>query len=209
MSKLMDKVKRLYALANLRPEEEADAARVNEARNAAMMLLKTCRDGGVRIKFTISGEAEERPERPQDHVPSTDPFKDFMEMFRNQARGTYSAAQPGRSADPFVDEMMRAIREKAAREQKAARDVNEAYQRASRDVHGAKQPPPGFDSSDDDAQVDFGAAYGEPPLIRSRFGGRCIKCGQVYSSGDAVYWSPGAGTAHERCGSEGMRARPR
>lgn len=45
------KLRKLYALAVLRPEEEKDEARMNEARNAAYLMLKTAKQAGVGIQF--------------------------------------------------------------------------------------------------------------------------------------------------------------
>lgn len=51
MSALTDKLRALYQRAILRPHEEGDEARLNEARAAAFLLLKIARDNGVQVKF--------------------------------------------------------------------------------------------------------------------------------------------------------------
>lgn len=36
-------------------------------------------------------------------------------------------------------------------------------------------------------------------IIRSRYVGRCSRCGRVYEVGDLVAWTRGLGAAHEKC----------
>jgi hypothetical protein len=66
MAKLLDRLRQLYQVAILRPEEEGDDARANEARNAAFLLLKLAREGGVKVRF--EQVREERP--PPKPAPS-------------------------------------------------------------------------------------------------------------------------------------------
>ena len=56
MSALTDKLRGLYQRAILRPHEEGDEARLNEARAAAFLLLKIARENGVQVKFVVGGE---------------------------------------------------------------------------------------------------------------------------------------------------------
>jgi len=79
LSALGSKLKKLYGLAVLRPSEEKDEARQNEARNAAYLLLKLARDNNVQIKFVIGGASDPqgpsqgyaRYQPPQPNAPST------------------------------------------------------------------------------------------------------------------------------------------
>lgn len=57
---LAEKLKRLFALATLKPEEEGNQGRENEARNAAFLLLKCARDNGVAISFGEPGPSAQR-----------------------------------------------------------------------------------------------------------------------------------------------------
>ena len=56
MSALTDKLRALYQRAILRPHEEGDEARLNEARAAAFLLLKIARENGVQVKFVVGSE---------------------------------------------------------------------------------------------------------------------------------------------------------
>jgi hypothetical protein len=75
------KLRKLYALATVSPEQEKDEARMNEARNAAYLLLKTARQAGVRLQFVRAAEPAREPVeepqagvgRPQDN-PWTTPY---------------------------------------------------------------------------------------------------------------------------------------
>lgn len=60
MSDLTHKLKSLYARAILRPEEEGDDARMNEARTAAFLLLKIARESGVQLRFVPATAAEQQ-----------------------------------------------------------------------------------------------------------------------------------------------------
>lgn len=61
VSALGSKLKKLYGLAILRPSEEKDEARQNEARNAAYLLLKLARDNNVQIKFVVRDDSVQGP----------------------------------------------------------------------------------------------------------------------------------------------------
>jgi hypothetical protein len=70
VSALTDKLRALYQRAILRPHEEGDEARLNEARASAFLLLKIARDNGVQVKFVVGEEASKagayaRYERPK------------------------------------------------------------------------------------------------------------------------------------------------
>jgi len=59
VSDLIQKLRALYARAILRPEEEGDDARQNEARTAAFLLLKIARESGVQLRFVPAGSNAE------------------------------------------------------------------------------------------------------------------------------------------------------
>ena len=74
MASLTDKLKGLYARAILRPEEESDTGRMNEARNAAFLLLKIARENGVQLKFiTNTGEKRTREATAEATPQATKP----------------------------------------------------------------------------------------------------------------------------------------
>ena len=58
------KLRKLYALSTLTPEQEKDEARMNEARTAAYLFLKTARQNGVRIQIVRSVEGQEQEATP-------------------------------------------------------------------------------------------------------------------------------------------------
>ncbi len=100
MSKLADKLQRLLALATLKEGEDRNDGRVNEARTASFLLLKTCQDNGVRISFKLPPEKREPgPAFDPDatHGPGTVNFEDFFTaFFRSQ-----QAAETKRTRDAF------------------------------------------------------------------------------------------------------------
>jgi hypothetical protein len=49
--KVIKRLQQLHMLATLRPGEEKDEGRANEARNAAFLLLKTAQDNGFEVQF--------------------------------------------------------------------------------------------------------------------------------------------------------------
>ena len=68
------KLRKLYALSTLTPEQEKDEARMNEARNAAYLFLKTARQNGVRVQIVrpAAEDAREAPApapSPRPHAP--------------------------------------------------------------------------------------------------------------------------------------------
>ena len=67
MSKLADKLANLLRLATLKPGEEGNEARVNEARTASFLLVKTCQDNGVTLSFKLprQEQAAAPPRRPE------------------------------------------------------------------------------------------------------------------------------------------------
>jgi hypothetical protein len=71
VASLTDKLKGLYARAILRPEEENDTGRLNEARNAAFLLLKIARENGVQLKF-IANPGEKRGETTAEANPQAE-----------------------------------------------------------------------------------------------------------------------------------------
>lgn len=73
MSALGSKLKKLYGLAILRPSEEKDEARQNEARNAAYLLLKVARDNNVQIRFVVGGGGGSAPQEPSQGYARYEP----------------------------------------------------------------------------------------------------------------------------------------
>lgn len=57
MSKLAEKLQRLLVLATLKEGEDRNEARVNEARTAAFLLIKTVQDNGVKLRFQLPADA--------------------------------------------------------------------------------------------------------------------------------------------------------
>lgn len=94
-NKLLEELKRLYALAVLRPEEENDEGRKNEARNAAFLLFNKARKGGVKIKFEVPG-AEPNRASTAPHAAAPPPVHDdlFAQVLDDLMNGTY-ARPPG------------------------------------------------------------------------------------------------------------------
>jgi hypothetical protein len=101
MSTLKQKLERLYRLAILKPEEEEDESRRNEARTSAFLLLKIARENGVKVKFEIPRSEEKKPSPPSNapHRPSQapwaseNPFDDFMGDFFNRVQRAAKAVQ--------------------------------------------------------------------------------------------------------------------
>ena len=74
---LKERLQRLLALTSS-PEE-------NEARTAAHLLVKTCRENGVTIRFVLPKRLEEKPAPPPVPASSAQsrvPFDDLVEFLR-------------------------------------------------------------------------------------------------------------------------------
>lgn len=79
VANITQRLKALYALAILRPEEENNEGRKNEARNSAFLLLKIARENGVQLQFKVKvdgpspiasgGPPPEGPKRYQRPTP--------------------------------------------------------------------------------------------------------------------------------------------
>lgn len=92
MSKLTDKLERLLALATLKEGEDKDETRVNEARTASFLVLKTCQENGVKIRFLVP--EEKRPESDFFSGPSmNDPFTVFLRNRERVAREQVAQAE--------------------------------------------------------------------------------------------------------------------
>jgi hypothetical protein len=105
-NKILERLKRLYQLAILRPEEEENEARQNEARTSAFLLIKIARENGVRLKFEVPGQTPQTSSAPRSSVPrgvpddikSTVDF--FDELLRNFARSRGGGESPFRAPPP-------------------------------------------------------------------------------------------------------------
>lgn len=73
---------RLLKLAELKPEEERDEARVNEARTAALMFLKLARENGLTIRLEGPSENLQPPLAP----PAPTTVHAYAEVFVNGAK---------------------------------------------------------------------------------------------------------------------------
>lgn len=168
MSKIAERLARLLALADL--EDGADDARQNEARNAAMELLRTVKKHKVRIKFQIPSEpVTEKP------PPSPEPF--FRHPPRTQPAGTYSNDFfPGRGTS--FDDILRDFTRAVAGE-------------------GSVNVTPGGRAGGHVADHP-GAKY--PRRHRSPFTVVCWRCKKKINAGDmCVIGGPGKAPCHESC----------
>lgn len=102
MSKLSDKLQRLLALATLKPGEDQDDSRVNEARTASYLLIRTVQENGVKLRFVMPAPSP-RPAQPtygpsQRTQEATD-FETFFQTFfshgQAQARAEAKARKDG------------------------------------------------------------------------------------------------------------------
>ncbi len=182
MSSLGDKLKRLLALATLRPGEEDDESRVNEARTASFLLIKTVQENGVRMKFILpSASAKTTVKSPPE----------------SQERGMaaiYADTDSPDIYDIFVSSGLRDIFERLQREaerQKRAEAQARANREAAREEASPFRAPRG--------PYNTYAAEGSV-LLSSKFAGRCRKCEGHYNLGERVWWMKGEGCRHERCG---------
>ncbi len=140
MSKLQDKLSRLLALATLKEGEADNDARVNEARTASFLLLKTCQDNGVKIRFVLPAEKRE-PAFPREPMFNNDarpqgPPVDFgnfvQDFFRNQQRTPEDAMREAvRREEARREEERRAqfARDRAEYDARQARAKQEAFKR--------------------------------------------------------------------------------
>jgi hypothetical protein len=202
VAKLIDRLKQLYQLATLRPEEENDEGRKNEARNAAFLLLKTARENGVKIKFEVKREDEPPapPARGFYNPPQTaQTVADFEDILADIFRGVGSVPPPTVRArqreEDFLDRMQRAAREQRERQaqEQAARDAQRKERQATQSgfVWPETRPKP--------AHKKVKSASGQPPIIVAKFGGQCYACGDPYFPGDEVWWIRSSGCAHKAC----------
>lgn len=105
MSDVLKKLERLYKLAVIRPEEEKDEGRNNEARNAAFLLIKTARENGVKLKFEMvtaappmrdfGGTPQRRTRPPFDVNIETGgtPFDVLNDLFQELSRERHQRGQ--------------------------------------------------------------------------------------------------------------------
>jgi hypothetical protein len=89
--KVIKRLKQLHAVATLRPGEEKDEGRANEARNAAFLLLKTAADNGFEVQFISSNATAYRgcnvPNGFNGDIAGTETFANVMnDIFGGMAR---------------------------------------------------------------------------------------------------------------------------
>lgn len=103
----MKKLERLLALATLKPGEEDNEARINEARTAAFVMVQAARKEGVTIRFEGEAPAAEKPVtgsvRDRDYArpsssyspPSDASWADFLREYdENRAAGRRTSPYP-------------------------------------------------------------------------------------------------------------------
>lgn len=187
-NRLLKKLEALYKLAILRPEEEGNEGRVNEARTSAFLLIKMARENGVKVSFRVPkpepgvhrDTVSSYPRRPRGvgdpGVTTGGPYHGFDDFFRR-------AGFAGASASIFED----------------------LFREAAADYGGVDPGKP--DSEFRRSQRPTSAPSSRhrtvaPPLITSRYEGTCRTCRKKYGQGVRVYWIEGFGCSHEACGFE-------
>jgi hypothetical protein len=201
VSKLRDRLMHLLGLARIRPEEEGDDTRLNEARNASFLLLRTCAEHKVRIKFILPGD---KTEAPSDKGASMPP-----NWGTKAAPGPWGdPSEPPIDFDSFLSEMFRKatqdrIREEAAKRSKA-RAAEEERERAKAQRPETVTDPPFTRPQSRGSRRPYGARGSQPPLIVSSYEAFCFKCQQRIPIGSKVWWVRSVGTAHEACGYQEM-----
>lgn len=227
--KLMGRLKALYQLAILRPGEEGNEARMNEARTAAFTLLNLARKNGVLIKFQAPKQEAPAPSPPppppvqsrptyKPHAHPTDVDYDFMDAMRSAYGEVFSdfftaQAQKMKDASDAAAKRKRAASaspESTPRED-YKREVKEAWQRAAEETpRGRPERVPGekdigFDPSFKGASKTKTGKWRRPDgtiLITTQFSGMCADCGGIYMRGDEVWWRPPkSGEPEERRGT--------
>jgi hypothetical protein len=181
-NKILEKLKRLYALAVLREEELGNEARENEARTAAFLLLKLSRENGVKIRF---------------EVPKANPTTATVPSRRSVQTDFVSRPRYGvHNAEAFSSFMDDLLRQSGVRRREAGRNV--VYE-VVKEVMETPSPfiPPNRRTKKRKASVS--EKYS--PII-AKWQGICRVCGNPYMKGTDVYWVRGVGCAHEACGFE-------
>jgi hypothetical protein len=222
MSRVMDRVKALFALAKIRPGEETNEARLNEARTSAFLLLKYCGENGVKIRFTETAATPKPVEQPQPRYATS---------------ASADVPFPGSGFYGFEDFIKRGgvqdMFEKFRREQERLdrQQAEEMRERSRKEASRRSYPDPwngefkvdfSYPGSDDD-QVDASAFhYPQQPsstrerrmmcpsgeiakLIQAKFKARCQECGKMYPPGTRVWWVKDRGCTHEECGVEAFK----
>lgn len=205
MSDLLKKLERLYKVAIIRPEEESQEARMNEARTAAFLLLKLAREGGVKIVFRLETNGSSAPAKPNWSATETKAppretapppsqgvsFSDFMNAA--QAKG------PKRTAD-FFEELGKAA---------AATGVGNIDFAAG--VVDFKFTPGGVQTKRKYSKVD--RTYSDPPPTNANpppgyippvgpappTGSMCDSCGLPLRVGDAIQLTRDGKRWHQAC----------
>jgi hypothetical protein len=192
-NKLKEKLERLYRLAILRPEEENDEGRKNEARTSAFLLIKLAREKGVKIKFQVP-PPEPVKQAPPARQPVSNPFRTpgaspsytgFDDFFRRHAA-------PGRpSTADFFEALFRTVSADAAKGASVPDDWDERAEREhfKRPTRGGNKPSGRRDRK-------------TPPLIVAAYASVCRVCKRQISPGNKIWWVQGWGSSHEECGFE-------
>lgn len=187
-NRLLKKLERLYRLAVTSPEDEADDARMNEARNAAWLLLKLAREGGVAVKFIVRRAPDPSPPAARPAPVNPWPGEGF-------------------SPDDLMSAFLRGVAATGPRSPTPGWTV--------KNKPSNRYNPPTCDVYVNGAKVHTGTIDDEmfprPPtprasdkiadagVITAGFGGTCRGCGKRYDPGERVYWEPGFGCYHNAC----------
>jgi hypothetical protein len=224
---IIEKLKRLYALAKLSDDErklyaddKLDDGRLNEARTSAFLLLHIARTNNVTIRFEMHGsEGTAAPAGPFGSQNWGRPsMRDLDEILRRAVRREQEVAS---------------AREERERQERFKRDFSEERERR-------RSPSPASNSATagnwvaDPAVDPFFTHVNEhvpgswsgavppfqrpqsrptgkwqtkkekdpksPPLITAQFPGVCMACQKPYAQGEQVWWMRNVGSTHGACG---------
>jgi len=214
-NKLLKQLEALYKLSILRPEEENDPGRQNEARTSAFLLLKKARENGVVVKFIVPTQAKNPYDVP-DLTRSEEAARRYWRADPFGVSPEYTTADPfGGVADFFTDflkqqtarmndEVRRQAAETAqARERVQARERE--YAKRTRADHPPSSPftrpqSPGYKAPRGRNRT----TRDTPPLIRNSYETVCRVCNQKIPLGQDVWWIRAVGVAHKECGYTGL-----
>jgi hypothetical protein len=187
-NKVMARLKQLYELTKIRPEEEDDKGRLEEARTASYVLLKYARENGVKVKFEVPKAEASPPKVAVDHgtyagawnpyqarveVPITGDFDDLFKYVRD----AQSQAHARNRADAQARAQHVASAKRRAEEAKRAQSSEERFEQDGR------------------GKVEMD----EPVLLTAKFSNPCRHCGKKYEAGAHVWWRRGIGCVHQGC----------
>ncbi len=182
---LASKLKRLLALATLRRNEEGDETRENEARTAAFLLMKTCRDNDVTVVFKLKPKPCTEP-RPMGAVDLNNQraYDDLMDLMSEILRGKGNWAVDGIPRPPKT--------EKNAKPPENGR-VHIHFDEA--DIH--------FDESGAPKITNFAVGWKH---MHSNFDSKCKHCQGRIRFDDPIFWKKGIGSVHADCFTPFLKA---